>query len=587
MAILGGGERDLTIKLLANVDDFKKNMNKAEDQTKTFGDKVGSALKGVGLAVGAAAAAAGAFAVKFGVEAVKAASNLSETVNKVGVIFGDSAGQVQKFAETAATTLGQSQQQALDASATFAVFGKSAGLAGDDLVKFSTDFTTLAADLASFNNTTPEQAINAIGAALRGEAEPLRAYGVLLNDATLKQAALELGIISTTNQALTPQQKVLAAQKVIYEQTTDAQGDFARTSDGLANQTKILQARLEDVRTEIGTALLPIVNEMVGVFADQALPIIEGLGNYFIEEMIPDIRTNVIPAFEDLITTLGGLSTTFGNVDDAARDTQFTFSDILFGSAGIVPAFTRATEFLVALGATIIDVLNRIRAFISGDFSVALRDFDNRFRNNTESVNNVNQAMVDAYEQANFYRNFTRDELTPEVDKTTQAYLDQIKRLQEQLKAQDESAGSGKDLVKSQNELRSATDQTTNSLKQQLTILQQLDLRRAGFGSAVGLPSTGPLKGGESFRSAGELIGQFGGFIEGFNLLPTDPYYGFGKGSDIRNFPRNSGGTTNVNINVTGTVVDPEGAARAISDVLVRGAARAGNLPVSTVLGIE
>ena len=75
---------------------------------------------------------------------------------------------------------------------------------------------------------------------MRGEAEPLRQYGVLLDDASLRQAALELGIISTTKNALTPQQKVLAAQALIYQQTGTAQGDFARTSDGLANKTRIL-----------------------------------------------------------------------------------------------------------------------------------------------------------------------------------------------------------------------------------------------------------------------------------------------------------------------------------------------------------
>jgi hypothetical protein len=136
-------------------------------------------------------------------------------------------------------------------------------LSGKDLSKFSTDFVKLlSSDLASFNNTTPEQAINAIGSALRGEAEPLRAYGVLLDDASLRQSALSLGIIKTTKEALTPQQKVLAAQALIYQQTGAAQGDFERTSDGLANKTRILTAQLENAKTTIGEALLPIVLEL-------------------------------------------------------------------------------------------------------------------------------------------------------------------------------------------------------------------------------------------------------------------------------------------------------------------------------------
>jgi hypothetical protein len=121
----------------------------------------------------------------------------------------------------------------------------------------------LASDLASFNNTTPEEAIQAIGGALRGENEPIRRYGVLLDEASLKQAALKEGIISSTKEALTPQQKVLAAQLAIYQQTTAAQGDFARTSDGLANQQRILAAQFANLQAEIGQALLPVMLQFV------------------------------------------------------------------------------------------------------------------------------------------------------------------------------------------------------------------------------------------------------------------------------------------------------------------------------------
>jgi hypothetical protein len=154
--------------------------------------------------------------------------------------------------------MGQSKKQAMDAAASFAVFGKSAGLSGDALVEFSKQNVQLASDMASFFNTSPEDAINAIGSAFRGEAEPIRAYGILLDDATLRQSALEMGLISTTKNALTPQQKVLAAQAVIMKQTTDAQGDFARTSDGLANSQRILAAQFEDTQAQLGQALLPV-----------------------------------------------------------------------------------------------------------------------------------------------------------------------------------------------------------------------------------------------------------------------------------------------------------------------------------------
>lgn len=227
---------------------------------------------GLDLSILNSSAELAGMAVKFfatqAAESVKLASDMNETVSKSNVIFGDGAGAIAEFAETASYSLGQTKKQAIDAAATFATFGKGAGLAGDDLVDFSTTLVGLSADLASFSNTSPEEAITAIGAALRGESEPIRRYGVLLDDATLKQKAMEMGLISTTKNALTPQQKALASYQVILAQTTDAQGDFARTSDGLANQQKILTAQIEDLKTEIGEGLLPATIEATSALND-------------------------------------------------------------------------------------------------------------------------------------------------------------------------------------------------------------------------------------------------------------------------------------------------------------------------------
>jgi len=269
----------VTVTFDADLNSLKKGVKSATTDVDSFGTKVGDFSKKAALAFAAVAAAVGAMAIKIGTDAVKAASDLSETVSKVNVIFGDTAKDIERFAEGAASALGQTKQQALDAAATFATFGKSAGLSGESLSSFSTDFVTLASDLASFNNTSPEQAINAIGSALRGEAEPLRQYGVLLDDASLRQAALELGIISTTKNALTPQQKVLAAQALIYKQTGEAQGDFERTSDGLANKTRILSAEMENAKVQIGEALLPVVLEIATFIGDNVIPVIQQFTN--------------------------------------------------------------------------------------------------------------------------------------------------------------------------------------------------------------------------------------------------------------------------------------------------------------------
>ena len=201
-----------------------------------------------------AAAAIGTFTSVIA-PAIRAASDFQEATSKVNVVFGRASKSVKDFANDAAHNLGQSKQSVLDAAGTFGTFGKAAGLAGEDLSTFTTDFVTLSTDLASFNNTSPEEAVLAIGAALRGESEPLRRYGVLLNDAVLKQEAMTLGIYDGKG-ALTSQQKVLAAQAAIYKQTNDAQGDFMRTSDGLANSQRTLSAMFDDVKVSIGNAFL-------------------------------------------------------------------------------------------------------------------------------------------------------------------------------------------------------------------------------------------------------------------------------------------------------------------------------------------
>jgi len=191
----------------------------------------------------------------------RAGSDLYETINKGSVVLGDSFARVEQFADGAAKALGQSKKEAIDAASTFGIFGKSAGLTGDNLADFSIQFTQLASDFASFYNTSPEDAIIAIGAAMRGEQEPIRRYGILLDETTLRQAALEKGIVSTVKTALTPQQRVLAAGAEIMKQSSDAQGDFARTSDGLANKQRILTAEMENTKAVIGEQLIPIMEQ--------------------------------------------------------------------------------------------------------------------------------------------------------------------------------------------------------------------------------------------------------------------------------------------------------------------------------------
>jgi hypothetical protein len=371
--------RTLKLEILAETKNFVAGMNAGEKKTKTFGDKLAEFGKKAGLALAAATAAVSAFAIKIAVDGVKAASDLSESVSKVGVLFGDSASKIEAFAESAAASLGQTKQQALDAASTFAIFGSSAGLAGDDLVEFSTDFTNLASDLASFNNTSPEDAIQAIGAALRGEALPLRRYGVLLDEATLRQAAFELGIISTTKQALTPQQKVLAAQEVIYKQTTAAQGDFLRTSDGLANSQRILNAQLANIRTEIGTALLPIVLKLTQIFSNNVLPVIQSVADAFSKragglgeglfEFVDGVKLFLLPIIDGAINAFNDIK---GAIRENIDEFQSFFNVVKSLAPIIGTTIGAALNVIGDIAAVVINVISNVLGVISGIVNKAI-----------------------------------------------------------------------------------------------------------------------------------------------------------------------------------------------------------------------
>jgi len=205
-------------------------------------------------------------------DSIKAASDLNEAQNKVQVLFGSSTAQIQKWAAQAATSMGMSTLGATDAAATMGVFGNAAGLTGGKLVDFSTKMAGLSSDLASFYNTSPEDAMQAIGAALRGEQEPIRRYGILLDDASLRQQAFAMHLTNTTKHVLTPQQRVLAAQALILKQSSKAQGDFARTSGGLANQQRIMAAEITNAKAKLGDIFLPAAAKVATFLTTKLIP---------------------------------------------------------------------------------------------------------------------------------------------------------------------------------------------------------------------------------------------------------------------------------------------------------------------------
>lgn len=248
-----------TIAALKKIQKELRDTGTTADRTSKSGLSLGQAFAGVAVGAGIKSAA-------------DSASNLAEAQSKVNVVFGESAPLVERFGESSSTAIGQSEAQALEAVGTFGNLLRAIGLTEQQSADYSITLTKLASDLASFNNTSVDEAITALRSGLSGETEPLKRFGVNLNEAALKAQALKMGL-SDGKAVLDANAKAQAAYALILEQTTLAQGDFERTSDGVANKQRILAAEFENSKAKLGEALMPAFEGGVDVltkFADVA-----------------------------------------------------------------------------------------------------------------------------------------------------------------------------------------------------------------------------------------------------------------------------------------------------------------------------
>lgn len=225
--------------------------------------KLGGKMK-AGLLAGAAALGVAAVgAVALGKDMVNIASNTSEALSKTNTVFGKAAAEAIKFSDESAAAYGISKRAALDFTSGMGSVLVAMGDSQDAAAKTSLEYTKLAADMASFNNTSIEEAAEALKASLTGEFEQMKKYGVVINDTRLAQEAQAMGM-KKAGATWTAQQKKILSHSIILKDTAQAQGDFARTSGGMANQQRILGARMEDLKGKIGEKLLPVVVKVMG-----------------------------------------------------------------------------------------------------------------------------------------------------------------------------------------------------------------------------------------------------------------------------------------------------------------------------------
>jgi phage-related minor tail protein len=257
----------LAVRLIADAENYKRTLEQTERQAQSWSTNVSQSLK----TAGGAMTSTGQMMtlgltvpiIAAGVAALNYASDLEETKNKVSVVFGSMSDDVMSWSKTSDTAMGISQQKALDAVATFGAMGQSAGLSANDNLTWSQSLVQLSSDWSSFYNLDPVDSLNAIQSAVAGQYEPLRRMGIVINQASLEQKALQLGLMEEGG-TLSDAARYQALYALMVEKSSAAQGDFARTADGVANQTRIAKAQFENAAATLGTQLLPYAAQLLG-----------------------------------------------------------------------------------------------------------------------------------------------------------------------------------------------------------------------------------------------------------------------------------------------------------------------------------
>lgn len=256
--------------------------------------------------------------------AIQNASNFQAEFEGVNQTFGSGAGVVQEFAKNAAETAGLAENTALRFAKSFGGYATSAGLAGDAQAKFSTQMVQAAGDLGSFFDLPTESALMAIQQGLRGEYEPLRRFNILMDEATIGQKAMSMGI-SKTGKDLTQQQKILARQQVIMDGLGVANGDFVKYADDYGNAIKTVSALFQNMQTEVGSVLLP----SLAMLAKSVMPIIKTIGPVLasvveklvpIIEMVAKVIEKLLPSIQPVIDILGIFAEIIVDILDVALD---------------------------------------------------------------------------------------------------------------------------------------------------------------------------------------------------------------------------------------------------------------------------
>lgn len=247
-------------------------------------------------------------------QAKDAAVEYQDVVAANDVTFGKQRSQLDRFKRLQADQFNLSQLQAEQSANLFGQVFKGAGSSQKQALQQGLELTKRAADVRSFRGGTLSDVQGAFRSALVGETEPIRRYGVLLDDARLRLRAFDLGLVDSTKGTLPPAIKAQAAYAEILAQTSDAQGDITRTADSAANKLEDARQKADDAKRTLGDGLLPVITELATAGSELA-PALSKVAGALGAVLGNDIarRSLEIGAAAAAVSKLGGALNNFVN----------------------------------------------------------------------------------------------------------------------------------------------------------------------------------------------------------------------------------------------------------------------------------
>lgn len=304
-----------TSGLRNELNSLQAQLNKTQNKVSKSTSKMSSSFAKLGKAVSFTAIAYGL--VKITKAAVNAASDLEEVQNVVDVAFGSMADEVNAFAETALTSFGLSSLQAKQFASTFMAMSNSMGIGAEDGKNMSLQLTALAGDLASFYNVSQDVANTALKSVFTGETETLKKFGITMTEANLNAFALSQGITKSYS-AMSQAEKVALRYNYVLSTTAQVQGDFARTSDSWANQTRILKQQWIELLAILGQGVEKILKPVVKVLNTMLSSLI-AVGNSIAKVFGGKVTNKTETQVKDTADSAGALD---GNIQDATQSAK-------------------------------------------------------------------------------------------------------------------------------------------------------------------------------------------------------------------------------------------------------------------------